>query len=97
LCWYLYSASSKLENMPIDFDAHIRLADLRVRAAAGETISAAEMRDLLLDLQRGREASATRAAAEKRTAAKAKPQTKLDLKQLFTASVASIEKEDNHG
>lgn len=75
--------------MPIDFNAHIALADLRARAAAGETITAAEMRDLLLDLQRGREASATRAAAERRATAKAaKPApTKLDLKQLFQASV----------
>jgi hypothetical protein len=74
--------------MPIDFDAHIRLADLRARAAVGETITPAEMRDLLLDLQRGREASATRAATEKRATAKAaKPQPKLDLKQLFQASV----------
>ena len=71
--------------MPIDFDAHIRLADLRTRVLAGEKPSAAEMRELLLDLQRGRDMSAARAASEKRTAAKAKKPTAapLDLDALM--------------
>jgi hypothetical protein len=71
--------------MPIDFDAQIRLADLRTRATAGEPITAQEMRELLLDLRRGREASATRAAAEKRTVAKASA-PKINLRDLFAAS-----------
>jgi hypothetical protein len=76
--------------MPIDFDAHIRLVDLRTRAAAGEPINPEEMRDLLLDLRRGREAAATRVAAEKRATTKANtPAPKIDLRALFAASLAA--------
>lgn len=74
----------------IDFDAQIRLVDLRTRAAAGERISANEMRELILDLQRGREVSAAKAAADRRTAKKASgpktPKPAIDINSLFGGS-----------
>jgi hypothetical protein len=57
--------------MAIDFDAHAHLADLRLRVLNGEQPSAAEMRELLLDLQRGRDMAAAASASQRRTAAKA--------------------------
>lgn len=71
--------------MPIDFDAHIRLADLRTRINSGQDVSADEMRDVLLQLRQGRDAAATanrkaaRAAAQPRT----KPPKEVDLVELF--------------
>jgi hypothetical protein len=76
--------------MPIDIDAHIRLADLRLRVLNGETPSAMEMRELLLDLQRGRDMAAAASAAQRRKIAKAAKafdkRPPLDLADLFKSS-----------
>ena len=76
--------------MTIDFDAQCHLADLRMRVQRGDRVTAAEYRDLLLDLRRGRDmaAAATRsatakAAKQKRADASAKAKPKLDLSKLF--------------
>lgn len=85
----------------IDFEAQAHLADLRMRVLRGETVSATEYRDLLLDLRRGRDmaAAATRAAAAKaaklQREAKAKP--KLDLYTLFSGtSTSDSDSEDDN-
>lgn len=68
--------------MPIDFDAQVRLADLRMRVLNGDTVTAAEYRQVVDDLRRGREAM----ALDKRKSAKTKKtaeQPKLDLSSLF--------------
>ena|SRR5215469_13155074 len=69
----------------IDFDAHIRLADLRMKVLNHDyEPTPDEMRALILDLQRGREASAAREMAEKRKAKKAsEPKPPVDLSELF--------------
>ena len=70
--------------MAIDLDAQVRLADLRLRSLNGERLTATEMRELLLDLQRGRDMAA---ATARSTAAKArrvaKPKPEINLADLF--------------
>ena len=77
--------------MAIDFNALIKLADLRSRIADGYTPTAAEMHDLLDDLRRGRETAAKTAAKQRRQAAavNSNRQGSLDLERLFTTKYSS--------
>jgi hypothetical protein len=83
----------KETTMPVDLDAHIRLADLRLRVLSGETPSAMEMRELLLDLQRGRDMTAAASAAQRRrvareTRAATKQRPPVDIDELFASPIA---------
>jgi hypothetical protein len=78
--------------MPIDFDSQLRLQDLRLRILNDPDYhpSASEMREVLLDLQQGRERAAATAGGAKRRGGQSRTSEPVDLDALFGATHGTI-------